>query len=60
MEELLEKCEVNLLKRKFTMYGSGGTVKEVVADNIQEFDSIYSFVKTMLGGTDYLTFSSDI
>jgi hypothetical protein len=60
MEELLEKCEVNLLKRTFTMYGSDGTIKEVVADNIQEFDSIYSFVTNMIGGTDFLTFSSDI
>ncbi len=60
MEELLEKCEVNLLRRTFKMYGSGGTVKEVSADNIQEFDSIYSFVISMIGGTDYLTFSDEI
>jgi len=60
MEELLERCEVNLLKRTFTMFGSDGTIKKVIADNIQEFDSIYSFVTSMIGGTDFLTYSSDI
>lgn len=60
MEELLKKCEVNLLKRTFTIYGNDGTVKLVKADNLEEFDSIYSYVNTMIGGTEFLSFSVDI
>jgi hypothetical protein len=60
MEELLKKCEVSLLQRTFTIYGTGGTIRQVKADNIEEFENIFSYVKSMIGGTDALTFSSDI
>jgi hypothetical protein len=59
-EELLDKCEVNLLKRTFTIYGSSGTIEEIKAESVREFESILKYVRSQINNTEYLIYSQEI
>lgn len=47
-EEILDRCIVNLMERKFTIYSDCGTIVDVACETPEQFIKVLDYVRQQL------------